>query len=339
MKKSIQQRKKDHVELCLGDEVAYDISGRFNDFLLRHNALPELDLNEINTSVEFLGRYFSAPIFISSMTGGFAGSEHINATIAKVCEKLNLPFGVGSQRSMLLNSEEEISFRVARENAPTAFIAANIGGVQLISDFGISEIERAIDVIEANAIIIHLNPLQELVQIGGDRNFRGILPAISNLVRQLGIPVIVKETGAGISGAVAQRLFDAGVACIDVAGAGGTSWSKVERFRNETDKLEIFDNWGIPTALCIQEVSKIKPEDGFLIGSGGIYSVLDVIKAIALGANLVAVARPVIQKIHQGGESALYNYLAEMISDIAKACLLLGCSSPNELSSKHLIKA
>lgn len=327
------------MDLCLGESVAYDISGGFDGFVLRHNALPELDLDEVNSSVEFLGRYFSAPLFISSMTGGFAGSEHINATIARVCEKLNLPFGVGSQRSMLLNREEEVSFKIARENAPTAFIAANIGGVQLISDFGITDVKRAIDVIEANALIIHLNPLQELVQIGGDRNFRGILPAISNLVHQLDIPVIVKETGAGISGAVAHKLFEVGVSCVDVAGAGGTSWSKVERLRNENNNLKIFDNWGIPTAFCIEEVSKVKPQGKFLIGSGGIYSAVDMVKAMALGADLVALARPVIQQIHKGGESALHVYLAEMISDIAKACLLLGCSSPKELSTKHLIKA
>ena len=338
MSKSIQQRKKDHVDLCLGEEVAYDTGAGFDTFSLRHNALPELDLDEVNTSVNFLGRFFTAPIFISSMTGGFAGSEHINATIARVCQSLNLPFGVGSQRSMLINKEEEASFKVARENAPDVFIAANIGGVQLISDFSLKDIQRAIDVIEANALIVHLNPLQELVQEGGDTKFRGILPAIKNLVSHLEIPVIVKETGAGISGEVAQKLFDVGVSCVDVAGAGGTSWSKVERLRNENNKLEIFDNWGIPTAVCIQEVSTIKPSERFLVASGGIYSILDIVKSLALGADMIAIARPVLQKIHNDGEEALHQYLSSLISDIAKACLLLGCSSPLELSPHHLIK-
>lgn len=333
---SIQNRKKDHVSLCVNGDVNYSKSTGFEQFDFLHNALPELALDEIDTSAELLGRRFSLPLFVSSMTGGYSGAVAVNEVIAAFCEAHKLPFGVGSQRAMLERPEERASFAVARKMAPTAFIAANIGGCQL-PQLSRQDIDTMLDVVEADALIVHLNPLQELMQPEGDRDFRGILDQIHKLCVHLPVPVIVKETGAGISQTVARRLFDAGVAVIDVAGAGGTSWSKVENARAEQPNA-LFDDWGIPTALCVEQIAASKPADRDLIASGGIKNSLDMVKALCLGADFTAAAQPVIKAVVEGGRSGLEHWYQSWLRDFRFAMCLLGAGRVSDLSREMLFR-
>lgn len=335
---SIQKRKKDHVELCLSGDVEYKQPTGFDQYYFRHNALPEINLEDVSVEGSLLGRSFDLPLMISSMTGGYSGAGNINAMIARVCQEQNLPFGVGSQRAMLDHEKETESFAVVRKEAPDAFIAANIGGAQLVGGLAGEAIQELIESIHADAVIVHLNPLQELVQPEGDRNFSGIEDGIGDLVMRSPVPVIVKETGAGISGTVARRLLAVGVSVIDVAGAGGTSWAMVEnRRKSDSSDTDIFDNWGIPTVTCLNEVQKLRDEFRFyLIASGGIRNTSDLVKAMALGADFVAMARPVIQVLMKEGEQGLHQTITTWKTQTAMMLTLLGrqsfaACSPNDL--------
>lgn len=335
---SIQERKKDHVDLTAFSDVFYQKSTGFEKIDFNHNALPEVNPTGINLSSSLLGRSFSFPLFISSMTGGYTEAGSVNAIIAASCEKHNLPFGVGSQRAMLEDESQVKSFSVVRKQAPNAFIAANIGGAQLIGGLDREKIKLLTDSIKADAIIVHLNPLQELMQPEGDDDFEGIEKGIAHLITNSEIPVIVKETGAGISGEVARRLLSVGVDCIDVAGAGGTSWAKVENLRERQKKpMHQFDDWGIPTVECIEQVAPLR--EGFkfdLIASGGIRSSFDLVKAIALGADFAASAQPVIRAIKEDGEEGLDRLIKKWKDESRYILTLLGCSSFLELGNKHL---
>lgn len=334
---NIQKRKKDHVDLTVNDATQYQASAGFERYRFKHHALPEVDVDEIDTSVSFLGRTFSFPLFISSMTGGYSGAGSVNAIIAEFCEQHNLPFGVGSQRAMLENPSEVESFVVVRKNAPNAFICSNIGGAQLIGGLGREETDLLINSIQADAVIVHLNPLQELIQPEGDRNFKGILNGIEELVRDVDVPVIVKETGAGISAEVAKSLLEKGVQVIDVSGSGGTSWSKVENQRLPKPKA-LFDEWGIPTVECLEQVVQLKKKYEFtVIASGGIRNALDIGKSFCLGADMTAIAQPVIKAIHEGGMPALQDYFTELKNNLKIMLTLLGKKSPAQLSSADLL--
>lgn len=332
---SIQDRKKDHVRLCVDEEeqVFYDKASGFGQYDFMHNALPELAMSQISTEAELFGRRFAFPLFISSMTGGYAGGGAVNATIAAFCERQNLPFGVGSQRVMLQHPEETASFEIVRKLAPTAFIAANIGGTQVAAGLSPAQRNRLVESIAADAIIIHLNPLQELMQPEGDRDFRGVLDGIRELVAWADVPVMVKETGAGISAAVARKLVDSGVALIDTAGAGGTSWAKVENARSA--RKSPFGDWGIPTAECIIQIRRAMP-DIPLIASGGIRDSMDMGKALCLGADFTAAAQPVIKAIAEGGEDQLEAWFEVITKEFRTLLLLLGASCPAELGREHL---
>jgi len=337
---SIKNRKKDHVDLAVSGSGDYiKKTTGFERFGFRHNALPEIDFHEISTETLFLGKRFSFPIFISSMTGGYAEAGLVNAIIAEFCEQHNIPFGVGSQRIMLENRKEEKSFSIVREKAPTAFIAANIGGAQLIGGISKEHLERLVGSIHADAIIVHLNPLQELMQPEGDRNFNGIRDGISRLVDDTHLPVMVKETGAGISAGVARRLLETGVSVIDVAGAGGTSWSKIENRRTSNKNPEAdFDEWGIPTVEALIEVEKLKGEKEFeLIVSGGVRSSFDLVKGLCLGADIAATAQPVIRNIIDGGMDALENWFNKLQYQTRVIFTLLGANTVEDLNSKMLI--
>jgi isopentenyl-diphosphate Delta-isomerase len=334
----IKQRKKDHVQLTLTGEVNYQKGTGFENYQFIHNALPEVNFGEVSTEMTLLGRVFSFPLFISSMTGGYTDAGKVNTIIAEFCEDHNLPFGVGSQRVMLEDADTEQTFSIVREKAPSAFIASNIGGAQLIGGLSKQKMNRMIDSIKADAVIVHLNPLQELMQPEGDRNFKGIESGIAQLVKESPVPVIVKETGAGISGAVAERLLNLGVSVVDIAGAGGTSWAKIENTRiSNNNPQTIFDNWGLTTLDCLLETTDLKDSYEFeVIASGGIKSSFDIVKSLCLGADFTASASPVINALADDGYEGLQNLFDTWKFQVKIILLLLGCTNVSELSQKHI---
>lgn len=336
----IQERKKDHIELTITEGTQYSQTSGFEKYSFNHNALPEVNFHEVSTKASLLGREFSFPLFISSMTGGYADAGPVNAIIAEFCEAYDLPFGVGSQRAMLEDDSLADTFSIVREKAPNAFICSNIGGVQLIGGISALKLKSLVDSIEANAVIVHLNPLQELMQPEGDRNFKGVLSGIEQLVKESPVPVIAKETGAGISKYVAKRLLNVGVEVLDVAGAGGTSWAKVENFRSSNQSPNHdFDDWGISTVECLTQISSLQWERSFgLIASGGIRSANDMAKALCLGAGFTASAQPVIKSVVQGGYSALEELFISWKNDLRIILTLLGCSGIQELNRSHLLE-
>lgn len=336
----IRDRKKDHVELTVNDGTQYLHPSGFGQYRFVHNALPEVNFDDVSTEATLLDHTFNFPLFISSMTGGYADAGPVNAMIAEFCQQENLPFGVGSQRAMLEDASLTNTFSIVREKAPDAFICANIGGAQLIGRLPSDSQKRLIDSIEANAVIVHLNPLQELMQPEGDRNFKGILEGIEQLVKQAKVPVIVKETGAGISEHTARRLLNIGVHVIDVAGSGGTSWAKVENSRiSNSNASHQFDEWGNPTVECIQELSKLEWERSFeIIASGGIRSAFDIAKSLCLGAHFTASAQPIIKAVVNDGYEGLSELYSQWQKDLKTILTLLGCKRISELNYRHLRK-
>ncbi len=337
---SIEGRKLDHLRVVLGEDVnAKGITTGFAAYRLPHTALPEIDLNEIDTSLTFLGKRMRVPLLISSMTGGAQSTERINRALAEAAEHLGLAMGVGSQRAAVADVTLASTYRV-REYAPTIPLLANLGAVQLNYGFGIDECQRAVDMIQADALILHFNPLQEAVQPEGDVNFKGLLRKIEQLCKALPVPVIAKEVGNGIGVHDAVRLHEIGVRIIDVAGAGGTSWSEVERFRHKTEagaKLAgAFAGWGIPTAEALQEVRRALPNIT-LIGSGGVRSGIDVAKAIALGADLVGTARPaLVPAIDERGAEAVVEFLQGYIGELRVAMFCTGSENLHALRNVAL---
>jgi isopentenyl-diphosphate delta-isomerase len=335
---SIKDRKKDHVDLTTSGEVDYNIPAGFEQYYFAHNALPEINVDEVSTEVGFLGRTFSFPLFISSMTGGYTDAGAVNAIIAEFCEKHNLPFGVGSQRVMLEDPETTSSFSIVREKAPNAFIASNIGGAQLVGGLSKKKLNLLIDSIEADAVIVHLNPLQELMQPEGDRKFKGIEEGIAQLCRDTSLPIIVKETGAGISAEVGRRLLDTGVKVIDVAGAGGTSWAKVENERaSNRNPASHFNDWGIPTLKCVTQLADLKDDYNFeLIASGGVRSSQHIAKSLCLGADFAASAQPVIKAVVDNGYDGLEQLYQKWHKELVTILTLLGCKTPSQLAPGHI---
>src|SRR5215216_337729 len=300
-------RKLDHVRIVLDEDVAAKgVYTGFSAYRLPHEAVPELDLAEIDLSTRFLGKPMRAPLLISSMTGGAHDVAQINLALAQAAQVLGLAMGVGSQRSAIRDAQLAYTYQVRRV-APDIPLLANLGAVQLNYGYGVDECRRAVEMIEADALILHFNALQEAVQPEGNTNFKGLLKKIEQVCRHVGVPVIAKEVGNGIGANAARRLIDAGVWGIDVAGAGGTSWSEVERFRQASERgsrvASAFADWGIPTTEAIREVRAAFPAIT-LIGSGGIRSGVDVAKAIALGADIGGAAKPALAPAN-AGEGAL----------------------------------
>jgi isopentenyl-diphosphate Delta-isomerase len=295
---STVQRKAEHIRICLESDVQFKTQGSgFDRYQFTHSCLPELDYQDINLTTNLLGKQLGAPILISSMTGGTAQAKEINCRLAAVAQEYKLAMGVGSQRVAIEKPDVADTFQV-RKVAPDILLLANLGAVQLNYRYGIEECLRAVELLEADALILHLNPLQECIQPHGDTNFRGLLDRIATVCQQLSVPVIVKEVGNGISASMAQQLIAAGVKGIDVAGAGGTSWAKVESERAQTALQrrlgETFADWGIPTTECITTIRQIAPTLP-LIASGGMRNGLDIAKAIALGADVAGLALPFLQ--------------------------------------------
>ena len=335
-------RKLDHVRIVLNEAVqAKGVATGFAAYRLPHEALPELDLAEINTATTLLGRSINAPLLISSMTGGAADVAAINMALAEAANELGLPMGVGSQRAAIRDPKLAFTYQV-RKYAPKIPLLANLGAVQLNYGYGVDECQRAIDMLEADALILHLNALQEAVMPEGNTNFKGLLGKIEQVCRRVSVPVIAKEVGNGIGPKIAQRLADAGVWGIDVAGAGGTSWSEVERFRQTSDHgaavAASFADWGLPTTEAIRQVRAALPHTP-IIGSGGVRSGVDVAKAIALGATLAGTAKPaLVAATSERGAEAVCDVLQTMISELRVAMFCAGCSDLAALAAVVLAR-
>jgi isopentenyl-diphosphate delta-isomerase len=338
--RTITSRKKDHVDLAVGADVRFRARTTGLEHVeIEYNALPEIDAEAIDTSVALLGRNLRLPFIISAMTGGYAGAETINAMLAETALELGIGMSVGSMRAALENDATAATYRSVLGARPPLLIA-NVGAAQLAAwhaqGVGVDTAQRLADVIDADAIGIHLNPLQELVQPEGEPRFRGVLAAISALVQQSDRPIIVKEVGAGISGAVAQRLLDAGVRCIDVAGAGGTSWAGIEIMRSD-DRSAVDHLWdvGIPTAACLQQCRfPCESAGATMIASGGITTGTEAAVAIALGAHAVGTARPVLQILMQTMQvEASVEFLRQWERTLRQWMFLSGSSTIDHLRS------
>lgn len=336
-------RKADHLRICLDEDVqCRETTNGLERYRFQHCCLPELDRNQIDLRTTFLGKSLTAPLLISSMTGGTDLAKTINYRLATIAQQYNLAMGVGSQRVAVENPEVIATFAV-RSVAPDILLLANLGAVQLNYQYGLDECRQVIEMLEADALILHLNPLQECVQTKGDTNFSGLLDKIARLCEKLPVPVIAKEVGNGISGTMAKQLIQAGVVAIDVAGAGGTSWAKVEGERAQ-DPLQqrlaaTFADWGIPTAECITSVRAIAPHIP-LIASGGLRNGLEAAKAIALGADLVGMALPFLQAAHDS-EAALHTLVSFLTAELTTTLFCTGSATLPDLKqsgSLHLIQ-
>lgn len=335
-----QSRKADHIRICLDEDVEFnETTSGFESYQFCHCCLPELNLSEINLKTRFLGKELNAPLLISSMTGGTEFAQLINYRLAEVAQHYRIAMGVGSQRVAIENPDVAQTFAL-RSRAPNILLFANLGAVQLNYKYGVEECQRVIDILEADALILHLNPLQECIQTEGDTNFKGLLNKIHNLCQVLPIPVIAKEVGNGIGATMAAQLIDVGISAIDVAGAGGTSWAKIEGERAKDAKQrrlgETFANWGIPTAQCLREVHAIAPHIP-LIASGGLKNGLDIAKAIALGADIAGLARPFLQAAVES-EIALQELVEVLIAEITTVLFCTGNATLSDLKHSHVLK-
>jgi isopentenyl-diphosphate delta-isomerase len=326
-----ETRKDDHIRICLDKDVEFVKSNGFEHMELEHRALPEIDKDETNLETRFLGKKFEYPLFIEAMTGGTKQGEKINKNLAKAAEELGIGMGVGSQRAMLEDSGLVRTYSV-RDVASRIFLLGNIGAVQL-PQYDIDKIISLVDSIKANGLAIHLNPAQELAQREGDRSWKNILKEIGHVCKEAKFPVIVKEVGFGISGRLSRQLVKAGVKAIDVAGAGGTSWVKVDGFRTKEDFSHI-EEWGIPTAEALRDV--VKSVNVPVIASGGIRNGAEVAKALAAGASLVGFALPLLRPATESSD-AVRKHLEKIISQLRDAMFLVGARNIKELGKVRVI--
>ena len=303
----IAKRKDDHIKINLENDVQSGISSGLEIYRLMHEALPELDLDEVDTTVSLFGKTLRVPLLISSMTGGTREAGKINSRLAEAAQAAGVAMGVGSQRAALEDSRLEASFKV-RHVAPDILLFANLGAIQLNRGFTVDHCRRAVEMIEADALFLHLNPLQEAVQHGGDTNWKGLARQIAKVCKNVGVPVVAKEVGWGISDRTARILSDCGISAIDVAGAGGTSWSQVEMHRAPDEMTRAlagsFIRWGIPTAESITLVRQAAPTLP-VFASGGLKNGLDIAKCLALGATLGGMAGPFLKAAAVSMEKAL----------------------------------
>lgn len=327
----ISRRKDDHLDLATSGDVGFKrTTTLFECVRLVHDALPELDFSEIDASVEILGKRLRAPISIAAMTGGSERALRINRELSSLAEERGYAFGLGSQRAMHKDPKQRASYEV-RSVAPNALVLGNVGVVQA-ARMQTAELAELVASVGADALCVHLNPAMEIVQAEGDRDFRGGLDAIARLVRELDVPIVVKETGCGLSSEVAARLRGVGVEHVDVSGAGGTSWVAVETQRASGERRglgERFWEWGIPTAASVALVAP----HGFrtIFATGGISSGLDIAKAIALGASVGGIARPVLQALERGGRQAALEFLDQIETELRMAMLLVGAKDVDGL--------
>lgn len=333
------KRKKEHIELCLNEDVGFkNKTNGFDKYEFIHSAVTEINYEEIDLSTKFFGSKISLPFLISCMTGGTIEAQSINANLATAANEIGIPIGVGSQRQALENSKYHISYKIIRKNAPDVPVLGNIGAAQAADKNNLDKIQMLIDLIEADALVIHLNPLQELIQKNGEPDFSGLLKNIEKIAKKIKLPIIAKEVGSGINKSSARKLLEVGVRGIDVAGAGGTSWSGVEYLRNK-DSINQFWDWGLPTTYCIKDVNKLKKSNYFtLIASGGISSGEEIAKAIALGADLTASARPVLKEISVNGIEGVKYLINSWFDTVKKIMYLTGVNNIDELKKIKLLR-
>ena len=336
---SISKRKKEHLDISIRQDVQSNLSNGLETIQFVHNALPEIDFNDIDTCGTLLGKNIEIPLLISSMTGGAKETIAINQRLAEVAQSKKIAFAVGSQRAAIENPDLMDTFNVRRW-AKDVPVFANLGAVQLNYGFSIDQCIKAIDMIEADALILHLNPLQEAFQPEGNVNFKNLLPKIENICKKISTPLIIKEVGWGISYDVARRLGDVGVSIIDVAGAGGTSWAKIEMKRSNNKKTKElaspFLSWGIPTVSAIKMVkaanSKLK-----IIASGGVKDGVDIAKCLALGADICGMAGILIKESYKSKED-LIDFI-DIIHEQLKICMFsIGAESIDNITSDKIIE-
>jgi isopentenyl-diphosphate delta-isomerase len=319
------KRKEDHIRICMDNKAqAKNATAGFEDIKLVHRALPEVNKEKINLSTSFLGKKFSAPIIVGAMTGGTESAININASIAQAVEKLGLGMGVGSQRAAIEDQKLEETFAISRKMAPNAFLIANIGGVQLVNGYGLKEVVKVVEMIDADAVAIHLNALQEAVQPEGQTNFKGVLAKIGEIASKLDTPVIIKETGAGISAEDAKMLENAGVKAIDVEYYRSNSKKDlVQNFLGES-----FWDWGIPTvASLIETIQTIKLP---VIASGGVRSGSHITKALALNASLASISQPILRAAVQSAKETEAS-LSFLIEELRNSMFLVGAEKLSDL--------
>lgn len=336
----INQRKTEHIRLCLNDNVeGVNKTTGLEGISFIHNALPEIDFKDIQLDSSFLRKKLKAPFLVSSMTGGSVLAEQINGNLAKAAEQKGWAIGLGSTRALLESDAHKDSFLI-RQHAPTAPLIANIGAVQFNYGYGAEECQRIVDLTEADSIVLHLNSLQEITQDEGDTNFHELLPKIEEVCRKLTVPVGAKEVGFGIDGTVAKRLYDAGISYIDVAGAGGTSWSQVEKLRSK-DPLrkaaaEAFNSWGIPTKDCIVSVRSELGSTVPVVASGGMKTGVDAAKALTIGADVTGFARKLLQAATES-EEAVVNTMEQIEFELKMTMFGIGVTTIEELKNTNRV--
>ena len=340
MGKQTENRKAEHISICLDEKAqAREATTGFEDIQFVHRALPEVDKAKVDVSTKVFGHKFSAPIIVGAMTGGTEEATRINAAIAEAVETLQLGMGVGSQRAAIENPKLAKTFAIARKKAPNAFLIANIGGIQLVHGYGVKEVKQAVEMIDADAVAVHLNALHEAVQPEGQTAFKGVLAKICEVAGEIDKPVIVKETGAGIAAEDVKRLEKAGVKAIDVGGAGGTSFAAVEYYRSETDSVQhflgdAFWDWGIPTAASLAETTQTVKIP--VIASGGVRSGVDVAKSLALNACLASVSQPVLEAAVKGAK-ATDQLLSLFIEELRNVMFLVGAAKVQDMAKVPVV--
>ncbi|NQT25090.1 type 2 isopentenyl-diphosphate Delta-isomerase [candidate division KSB1 bacterium] len=335
---SISKRKQEHIDIAMNQSVKFtEKTNGFEHYDLVHCALPELNVEDIHPQIQFLNKPLSSPLMITAMTGGFEGAKAINAALAEACQSEGVALGLGSQRQMLEDENYLDSFTIAREKGPDIVLVGNIGAVQLVGMTNLSPVCYAVERIEADALAVHLNVLQEVLQPEGNIRFKGMLHGIEKIVKELDVPVIVKEIGCGISREVALKLVDVGVTVIDVAGAGGTSWAGIESHRADRNALAgQFWNWGIPTAVSLEMISDI--ESLTIIASGGIDNGITMAKAIALGADLCGAALPFLHAYSESGADSVAALIRQWKEAYRTALLLTGCQDTISLQNRKPLR-
>ncbi len=333
------QRKSEHIRINLEEDVQSGVSNGLEHFRFVHQALPDLNLEDIQTQISLFSKKLSAPILISAMTGGAQESERINQILAEAAQATGIAMGLGSQRVAIDLPKQAGSFKV-RKYAPDILLFANLGAVQLNYGYTIDDCRRAVEIAEADGLVLHLNPLQEALQPEGNTRFAGLLSKIEGVSRSLTVPVIVKEVGWGISGEVARQLASVGVAAIDVAGAGGTSWSQVEKYRiQDARKSKIasaFRDWGISTADSICQVRQAAP-DILIFASGGLRDGIDLAKCISLGAQLGGMAGPFLKTAMESLEETIH-FIEDLTHIMRIAMFACGAGNIHQLQKTEMVK-